>query len=64
MKMKLAYLLFLIAIPAWSQTTNYSDANGMPVGTAQSPQTIQLLKFQQAPTFPTSPLFPSSPRGM
>ena len=35
MKNNLAYLLLLIATPVFSQTTYYSDSNGMPLGTAQ-----------------------------
>ncbi|QWD08412.1 hypothetical protein G6661_05340 [Polynucleobacter paneuropaeus] len=35
MKKNLAYLLLLIATPVLSQTTYYSDSNGMPMGTAQ-----------------------------
>jgi hypothetical protein len=63
--------LFLVATSSLvtAQTTYYSNANGTPLGTAQSTQPIQ--PFQQAPmnapsapTFPTSPMFPSSPRGM
>ena len=65
----LSVLLLLFTTMVSAQTTYYSDANGMPLGTAQSTQPIQ--PFQQAPmnapsapTFPTSPLFPSSPKGM
>lgn len=66
--MKYAIAIFL-ALPfvAMAQTTYYNDANGMPMGTAQSPQPIQQPPTQfnapSAPTFPTSPLFPSSPIG-
>ena len=68
--MKYVFILLTLASSvSIAQTTYYSNANGMPMGTAQSPQPIQ--QFQQAPmnapsapTFPTSPMFPSSPRGM
>jgi hypothetical protein len=35
MKKNLVCLLLLIATPVLSQTTYYSDSNGMPLGTAQ-----------------------------
>jgi hypothetical protein len=65
MKIVIGMLAFVSAT-TFAQTTYYNNANGIPLGSAQSAQPIKQAPITQfstpsAPTFPTSPLFPTSP---